>query len=218
MSAKILLLEDDRLFNETLQDFLEEEGFAVDVALDPYSALDLTFENTYDLYLFDVNLPYESGFDLLTKLREAKDTTPAIFLTSREDKGSLKEGFGAGADDYLKKPVDLEELYLRINALLRRQIRHERLQVGPYLLDYASRTLYDEVGKSVGLSNKTIDLLVLLIERKGELVPFETIRDRLWAAGDEASDGALRVYIAQLKKYFPDAIVNVRGLGYRWKL
>jgi DNA-binding response OmpR family regulator len=218
MSARILLLEDDRLFNETLQDFLEEEGFAVDMALDPYTALDLTFANNYDLYLFDVNLPYESGFDLLTKLRESQDATPTIFLTSREDKTSLREGFTAGADDYLKKPVDLEELHLRIHALLRRQIRHERLKVGAYLLESAGRTLYDESGNVVELSKKAVDLLILLLEAKGELVSLDTIKERLWAAGKQASDGALRVYVTQLKKHFPDTIENVRGLGYRWNL
>ena len=217
MSAKLLLLEDDRLFNETLQDFLEEEGFSVDTALDPYTALDLTYSKTYDLYLFDVNLPYESGFDLLGKLRESQDVTPAIFLTSREDKASLHEGFGVGADDYMKKPVDLDELLLRIEAVLRRQIRQTHVQVGEYRLESMSKTLYDTSGNELNISKKAVDLLMLLLEAKGELVSMETIKDRLWASGQQASDGALRVYIAQLKKYFPEAIVNVRGLGYRWK-
>ncbi len=218
MSAKLLLLEDDRLFNETLQDFLEEEGFSVDTVLDPYTALDLTYSKTYDLYLFDVNLPYESGFDLLGKLRESQDVTPAIFLTSREDKASLHEGFGVGADDYMKKPVDLDELLLRIEAVLRRQIRQTHVQVGEYRLESMSKTLYDTSGNELNISKKAVDLLMLLLEAKGELVSMETIKDRLWASGQQASDGALRVYIAQLKKYFPEAIVNVRGLGYRWKL
>ncbi len=217
MSAKLLLLEDDRLFNETLQDFLEEEGFSVDTALDPYTALDLTYSKTYDLYLFDVNLPYESGFDLLGKLRESQDVTPAIFLTSREDKASLHEGFGVGADDYMKKPVDLDELLLRIEAVLRRQIRQTHVQVGKYRLESMSKTLYDTSGNELNISKKAVDLLMLLLEAKGELVSMETIKDRLWASGQQASDGALRVYVAQLKKYFPEAVVNVRGLGYRWK-
>ncbi len=217
MSAKLLLLEDDKLFNETLQDFLEEEGFAVDTALDPYTALDLTYSNIYDLYLFDVNLPYENGFDLLGKLRESQDVTPAIFLTSREDKASLHEGFGVGADDYMKKPVDLDELLLRIEAVLRRQIRQKYVQVGDYRLESMSKTLYDTSGNDLNISKKAVDLLILLLEAKGELVSMEMIRERLWASGQQASDGALRVYVTQLKKLFPDAIVNVRGLGYRWK-
>lgn len=213
MSSKLLLLEDDRLFNETLQDFLEEEGYSVDTVLDPYSALDLTYENNYDLYLFDVNLPYESGFDLLSKLRQSGDETPVIFITSREDKASLKEGFAKGGDDYIKKPVDLEELGLRIEAILRRQVRQSLLQLGSYRFDIHSRQLYDAQGDAL-LGQKAALLLLVLLEAKGGIVPLEEIKRRLWSAAEEGSDGALRVYITQLKKYFPDQIRNERGVGY----
>ncbi len=213
MSAKLLLLEDDRLFNETLQDFLEEEGYSVDTVLDPYSALDLTYENNYDLYLFDVNLPYESGFDLLSKLRQGGDETPVIFITSREDKASLKEGFVKGGDDYIKKPVDLEELGLRIEAVLRRQVRQSLLHLGSYRFDIHNRQLYDAQGVAL-LGQKAALLLLVLLEAKGGIVPLEEIKRRLWSTAEEGSDGALRVYITQLKKYFPDQIRNERGVGY----
>ena len=215
MSIKILLLEDDKLFNETLQDFLEEEGFEVDTVLDPYSALDLTYKHPYDLYLFDVNLPYENGFDLLKKLRESGDVTPTIFLTSREDKASLTQGFETGADDYMKKPIDLDELLLRIGALLRRQARKDRVNIGAYVLDIVAKTLYLQ-DEALEVTQKAVELLVLLVEAKGEVVSSEIIKNRLWAAGQHASDGSLRVYVTQLKKYFPDNIVNVRGIGYKW--
>jgi len=215
MPIKILLLEDDKLFNETLQDFLEEEGFELDHALDPYSALELTYKNIYDLYLFDVNLPYESGFDMLSKLRQSGDTTPTIFLTSREDKASLKEGYEIGADDYMKKPIDLDELLLRIGALIRRQTRNEKLKIGEYSLDMLSKTLYRN-DETLDVTKKAIELLVLLLQSNGEVVSSDEIKNRLWAAGKNASDGSLRVYITQLKKYFSDNIVNVRGIGYRW--
>ncbi len=213
--VRILLLEDDSLFNETLQDFLEEEGFSLGTALDPYSALELTYERNYDLYLFDVNLPYESGFDLLEKLRQSGDVTPTIFLTSRDDKASLTQGFETGADDYMKKPIDLDELLLRIQALLRRQVRKERMTVGEYSLDMVGKTLFHN-NKELDVTKKAVELLVLLVQADGEVVSSDTIKNRLWAAGQNASDGSLRVYITQLKKYFPDAIVNVRGVGYRW--
>jgi len=209
------LLEDDKLFNETLQDFLEEEGFELDHALDPYSALELTYKNIYDLYLFDVNLPYESGFDMLSKLRQSGDTTPTIFLTSREDKASLKEGFEVGGDDYMKKPIDLDELLLRISALMRRQTRNEKLTIGEYSLDMLSKTLYRN-DEALDVTKKAIELLVLLLQSNGEVVSSNEIKSRLWAAGKNASDGSLRVYITQLKKYFSDNIVNVRGIGYKW--
>ncbi len=215
MSVKILLLEDDKLFNETLQDFLEEEGFVLDYALDPYTALELSYTHVYDLYLFDVNLPYESGFDLLKKLRQSGDTTPTIFLTSRDDKSSLAQGFEIGADDYMKKPIDLNELLLRIAALMRRQIRNEKMIIGKYSLDMLSKTLYFE-DQALDITKKALELLVLLLESNGEVVSTEEIKNRLWAAGQNASDGALRVYVTQLKKYFSANIVNVRGIGYRW--
>ena len=215
MAIKILLLEDDKLFNETLQDFLEEEGFSLDTALDPYSALELTYKRNYDLYLFDVNLPYESGFDLLKKLRQSGDVTPTIFLTSKDDKASLTQGFETGADDYMKKPIDLDELLLRIQALLRRQVRKERMVIGEYSLDMVGKALFHN-NEELDVTKKAVELLVLLVQADGEVVSSDTIKNRLWAAGQNASDGSLRVYITQLKKYFPDTIVNIRGVGYRW--
>lgn len=217
MSTKILLLEDDKLFNETLQDFLEEEGFILDCVLDPYSALDLTYDNNYDLYLFDVNLPYESGFDLLKKLRHSGDNTPTIFITSRQDKASLREGFMEGGDDYIAKPVDLEELFLRINALLRRQVRSQMVGIDAYEFDIVTKKLYLN-GNDMALSIKAAELLLVLLEGQGEVVALEKIKAQLWPAAEEASDGSLRVYITQLKKYFPTQIENVRGVGYQLRL
>ena len=214
MASKILLLEDDKLFNETLQDFLEEEGFALACALDPRTALELTYRSTFDLYLFDVNLPYENGFDLLKRLRESGDMTPTIFLTSREDKASLQEGFLQGADDYMRKPVDLDELLLRIHAVIRRQTREEILQLGTYRLDLLSKSLTYTDGEVLEISQKAVDLLIFLLEADRAVVSTERIKDKLWAASKTPSEGALRVYVTQIKKYFPEAIKNIRGVGY----
>lgn len=216
MSTKILILEDDALFNETLQDFLEEEGYLVDAVRDPYSALDFTYHSHYDLYLFDVNLPYESGFDLLAKLRQSGDVTPTIFLTSREDKASLKEGFGVGADDYMKKPIDLDELQLRIEALLRRQIRTEIVTLGAYRLDVKNKRLYLD-SDEVELTAKVIELLMLFIQSKGDVVTNDFIKEQLWTPSQMPSDGSIRVYVTQLKKLFPEHISNIRGVGYRFE-
>ena len=213
--TRVLVLEDDQLFNETLEDFLEEEGYTIECALDPYSALELTYKHVFDLYLFDVNLPYENGFDLLKKLRQSGDVTPAIFLTSRDDKESLTQGFSIGADDYMKKPIDFDELLLRIQAVLRRQIRKERVNIGRYSLDTVAKILYLE-DEALDVTQKAIELLVLLVQADGEVVSGDEIKNRLWAAGQSASDGSLRVYVTQLKKYFPEAVSNVRGIGYRW--
>ena len=213
---KILVLEDDKLFNDTLEDFLDEEGFEVTTALDPYTALDLSYEAKFDLYLFDVNLPYETGFSLLKQLRDAGDVTPTMFLTSRDDKISLTKGFDVGADDYMKKPIDLDELLLRINALFRRQIRVEKMYIGKYQLDIRAKELSLE-GEVIKLGGKSIDLLLLLVERKGEVVSFQDIEKHLWYTNEESSVGAVRVYMTSLKKHFP-TIENIRGVGYRLKL
>jgi len=216
VATKILILEDDKLFNETLQDFLEEEGYECNTVLDPYSALDLTYENKYDIYLFDVNLPYESGFDLLGKLRAGGDMTPTIFITSRDDKTSLTNGFNVGADDYMKKPIDFDELQLRIEALLRRQTRTSNISVGAYLLDIKNKRLYHE-GNELELTLKVIELLILFVHSKGDVVTTEFIKEQLWTANQMPSEGSIRVYVTQLKKYFPDHISNIRGVGYRFE-
>lgn len=212
--SKILVLEDDKLFNETLEDFLEDEGYEVTCVLDPYSAMDLTYENNFDIYLFDVNLPYENGFELLSKLREGGDTTPCIFITSRDDKESLHDGFGVGGDDYITKPVDLDELSLRVQAVLRRQVRTNLVHIDDYSFDISTKVLYKN-GEVVDLSVKSGELLLTLLEGKGQVVTFEHIKDKLWSYSEEASDGSLRVYVTQLKKYFPTQIHNVRGVGYQ---
>lgn len=215
--ARILVLEDDKLFNETLEDFLEEEEHILHCALDPYTALDLTYEHIFDLYLFDVNLPYENGFDLLKKLRQSGDETPCIFITSRADKASLKEGFEKGGDDYIYKPVDLDELALRIHAVLRRQVRSQLVQIDKFHFDISTKTLYHNE-KNLDLSIKAGELLMVLLEGQGRVVPLDQIKERLWSSAEEASDGALRVYITQLKKYFPTQIQNVRGVGYQMSI
>lgn len=212
--GEILLLEDDRLFSETLCDWLEEEGYAVTPAYDPHSAFELCFSRRFSLYLFDINLPFQDGLQTFRYLRESGDATPVIFLTSREDRDSLLEGFDLGAEDYLKKPVDLEELSARIAVVLRRHIPAER-PLGPYVMDGRSRDLLRD-GEPQRLGRKVYDLLELLVNRKGETVSNDEIRAYLWHPGEASSNGAIRVYITRLKKLFPEAVENVRGVGYRF--
>ncbi|WP_292654325.1 response regulator transcription factor [Nitratifractor sp.] len=215
---KILLLEDDRLYSETLCDWLEEEGFEVEACHDPHTAFELCYARRFDLYLFDINLPFQNGLETFRQLRQSGDETPVIFLTSREDKASLLEGFEIGADDYLRKPVDLEELTARLAAALRRRHRGEGPKtLGVYTMDPRSRDLLLE-GKPLRLGRKIYDLLELFLERSGETVSQEEIKARLWRYDEEASEGAIRVYITRLKKLFPQVIQNIRGVGYRFDL
>jgi DNA-binding response OmpR family regulator len=213
--STILLLEDDRLFAETIADFLSEEGYRVTMVLDPYTAEAHTFSQRFDLYLFDINLPFESGLELLRKLREGEDRTPAIFLTSREDKHSLLEGFEIGGDDYLRKPVDLDELRARIEAVLRRREGKRRVKLGEYEADVIAKCLYRD-GVEVELGVRLFDLLMLIAGAHGETVTTERILNALWSPDQEPSYGALRVYITRLKKLFGDRIENIRGVGYRF--
>lgn len=213
--TKILLLEDDLLFGETLVDLLEDEGYSVTHSPNGQHSLDVTYENKFDLYLLDINVPLLDGISVLKELRSADDNTPAIFLTSHKDKETLESGFMSGADDYLTKPFDNDELLLRLAALLKRTKRTETTCVNLLCHDSThKRILYDNV--EIELSRKEYELLLLLMQHVNSPVPKELILDELWSRSEGGSDGAIRVYINRLKQVLPDLeIKNVRGIGYK---
>lgn len=214
-SGNILLLEDDLLLGESVKDFLEEEGFDVALCRNGQEALNRSYEQHFDLYLLDINVPLVSGLDLLQDLRDAEDRTPAIFLTSHQEKSVMLEGFGRGADDFLKKPVDMDELLMRVQALLRRTKGEARLEIGDLLLDEGHKTI-SYGGKRLELTVKEYSLLALMMRHAGKVVTKEMIMDELWSASESISDGAVRVYINRLKSEIgTDMIENVRGVGYR---
>jgi len=212
---KILLLEDDLLFGETLTDLLEDEGYEVTHSPNGQSALDATFEHRFDLYLLDINVPLIDGVSLLKELRDADDNTPAIFLTSHKDKEMLERGFLSGCDDYLTKPFDNDELLLRLKALLKRSVKDEVKCVNLLCHDTThKRILYDK--KELDLSKKEYELLLLLMQHASSAVPKEMILDELWSSSDGGSDGAIRVYINRLKHLLPQVTIqNIRGIGYK---
>ncbi len=212
---KILLLEDDLLFGETLTDLLEDEGYEVAHSPNGQSALDATYENKFDLYLLDINVPLINGISLLQELRDADDNTPAIFLTSHKDKETLERGFLSGADDYLTKPFDNDELLLRLKALLKRSVKDEVKCVKELCHDAThKRILYKK--QELELSRKEYELLLLLMQHSPSAVPKEMILDELWSSSDGGSDGAIRVYINRIKHLLPEiTIQNVRGIGYK---
>jgi len=213
----ILVLEDDELFSSTLEDFLSEEGFYVDLAYDGEQCLDLNYEKKYDLYIFDINVPKINGLDLLKQLRGAGDSTPSIFLTSYKDKDTLQQGFLNGCDDYLRKPVDLDELLLRIKALLKRNKKQFEVVVLNETLSFdpqSKRVL--ENGIDLNLSVKITDLLELFIENRGSIVTKDMIISKLWNIDEEYSEGSIRVYINHIKKLLgKDSIRNIKGIGYK---
>ncbi|MDD2887575.1 MAG: response regulator transcription factor [Aliarcobacter sp.] len=214
---KILVLEDDELFASTVEDFLSDEGFEVDIAIDGEECLELNFKKNYDLYLFDINVPKINGLELLEQLRTSGDNTPSIFLTSYKDKDTLQTAFLNGCDDYLKKPADLDELLLRIKALLKRNKKQfdviklsESITFNP-----ANKRVYENE-EDLNLPIKVLELLELFIENRGDIVTKEMIISKLWATSQEYSEGSIRVYINQIKKLLDkDTILNIKGVGYK---
>ena len=213
--TKILLLEDDLLFGETLVDLLESDGFEVFHFPNGQDALDATFESKFDAYLLDINVPLLDGVSLLSELRGANDNTPAIFLTSHKSKETLKSGFLSGADDYMTKPFDSNELLWRLKALLKRSKINEPEVIGKLTNDKLHKSMsYD--GVDLVLSKKEYVLLSLFMKNLNENVPKELIFDELWSSSEGGSDGAIRVYVNRLKQLLPDMkIQNVRGVGYK---
>ena len=213
MSNKILIVEDDPLFGESLEDLLEEEGYVVTLAINGEEALERTFEEEFDLYLLDINLPLLDGITLLKELRKAEDTTPAIFLTSHSKKEKLKTSFESGGDDFLTKPFENEELLLRIEALLRRTKPNTPKTIGDFQIDKGEISYK---GSVLELSKKEYDLLVLFLQNANKTLPKEYIIETIWEMGESGSEGAIRVYINRLKKHIEDiSIENIRGIGYK---
>lgn len=211
--SKILLLEDDLLFGETLIDLLEENGHTVTLVPNGQSALDASYEEKFELYILDINVPLINGIQVLKELRDADDSTPCIFLTSHKE--MLRSAFMSGGDDYITKPFDSDELLLRIEALLRRTSSKSVECVKLLCHDEVhQRIFYDK--KELDLSKKEYALLLLLMKHADNTVPKELISDELWSASKSASDGAIRVYINRIKHLLPEiSIENIRGIGYR---
>ena len=211
---KILLLEDDEVLAETLIDLLSDEGFEVLHVRDGEMALDATFNNTFDLFLFDVNVGKVNGFELLKSLREAECTTPAIFITSLHDIASLARGFEVGADDYIKKPFDFDELLIRIKAALKKSynVHVNKIVAENFYFDIEKNELYKD-GIFVKLSPYELQLVKIFFKNLNQTVKKEHIFETL-GEGKEMSEGALRVHITNLRKIGLN-IVTIKGIGYR---
>lgn len=216
VSIKLLLLEDDLLFGESIQDVLEEEGYDITLCRNGNEALEATFSQKFDGYLLDINVPLLDGLSLLTSLRSAQDQTPAMFLTSHNDMETLSCAYENGADDYLKKPFDTQELIMRLGVLLRKgKPKGQMHSLGSLVLDEVhKRILLDE--NEITLSPKEYQLMALLMRNCGEVVTKEMMIEEMWSASEMMSEGSIRVYINRLKNLIGTAqIHNVRGFGYR---
>lgn len=202
---RILLLEDDHILSETVHLFLSKEGYEVDVALSIKEAEDLTFENKYDLYLLDINLPKGSGLDLLDSLRYAQDSTPTIFITALTDMASIAKGFKLGAIDYIKKPFDPEELLIRIAA----KFSNETISYKHLEYDNQSQIIRSH-GQIIDLGNVQLKIFEQLLKNCDSMVTKEILYECL----EHASDTALRVAITKIKQKLDIDIKNIRGKGY----
>jgi len=206
--VKILLLEDDEVLSQSLKFVLEDAGYFIDLVKNGEDALTKSYESQYDLYLLDVNVPFINGFDFLKSLRDSGDKTSAFFITALVDIESFSKGFEVGADDYIKKPFDVDELLIRINSLLKKKTS---------LLEYANIN-YDPSTSILRKNDKIIDLAYvenlvfeLLIKNIGKVVTKEQFFDVM----EKPTDAGLRVHINRLKKLLELNITNVRGVGYR---
>ena len=215
MSSKILFLEDDTLFAESIIDLLEDAGYEITHTPNGQNALEITYSNKFDLYLLDINVPLIDGVTFLRELRQSDDDTPAIFLTSHKDKEMFKNAFANGGDDYITKPFDTEELLLRIQALLRRIKKEKKICIKGLCHDTIhKRILYEDT--ELELSKKEYELLALLMQHANNVVPIEMIMQELWSVSESGSSGAVRVYINRIKSLIHDLeIQNIRGVGYK---
>jgi len=206
--VKILLLEDDRNLAKSLIKYLQRNDYEVDWAKQGEEAVDLSYKNKYDLYLFDVNVPLVNGIDVLTALRQADDKTPTIIISAQIDLDSMSKGFTAGADDYVKKPFDPEELLLRIRA--KTSLLKERVTVHGYSIDTSSNDIYrDGLIFGMGEVQKRIFMALLMT------YPNPASKEVLMESLETHNDGALRVNIVKLKKETGLEIQAVRGVGYK---
>ncbi len=218
--SKILLLEDDANLNETVTEFLTEQGHDVISVYDGYEAQEKLYESKYDLLLLDVNTPGINGFDLLKEAREQDVVAPAIFITSLDSVDDLEKGFDSGCDDYIRKPFALKELLIRVETLLKRGFFHDAKE----LLSISENVKYDIKNNelivddiSVSLGNKESMLLKLFMKTEGEVLAHERIYKHLWDFDEEPSDTALRTYIKNLRKIIgKECIVSIKKQGYKF--
>ena len=214
---RLLLVEDDPMIGEAIRAGLRREGFTVDWVREARAAAASLAADSFELLLLDLGLPGRDGLTLLKEERARGRSLPVLIITARDAVADRVQGLDAGADDYLIKPFDLDELAARIRALLRRRAGRaagglEHLGVS---LDPASHQVRRN-GAEVALSPREFALLQLLLERPGTILSRAQLEERLYGWGEEVESNAVEVHIHGLrKKLGADFILNVRGVGYR---
>ncbi|SEF73605.1 response regulator transcription factor [Algoriphagus boritolerans] len=221
MNPKILLVEDDKILGYALKTYLEMRHFQVNLQPNGAEGLSAFNSEQFDLCLLDVMMPIMDGFTLAEEIRKLNPAVPVIFLTARSMKIDKLQGFQKGADDYIVKPVDEEELIARIQAVLRRTnpspVSISSYSIGTLSFDWHSRRLNDGA-QTVILTDKEADLLRLLCERKNQLLDRKVVLQELWGKVDYFNRRSMDVHMAKLRKHLQldpkVTIINIHGKGF----
>ena len=218
---KLLVVEDDRELNKTVCSYLNQNGYEAVGCLSATEAYDVMYGGTLvDLIISDIMMPEIDGFEFARTVRELNTDIPILFLTARDDFASKQRGFRAGVDDYMVKPADLDELLLRVEALLRRaKIAHSRrLEVGSLVLDADERTAYVN-GVEVPLTAREFNLIYKLLSYPRKTFTRSQLMDEFWDGDSSSGPRTVDVYMTKLRSKFADCgdfeIVTVHGLGYK---
>lgn len=227
--TRILLAEDEISLSETIKLNLELEGYRVQVAGDGKKALKLFKQERFDLVILDVMMPEMDGFALCQAIRLDNEKVPILFLTAKSASGDRVAGLKLGADDYLTKPFNLEELLLRVQNLLKRSSSSQEpvsslstCQIEGNLINFPEMTVTTPDGRKINLTKKENTLLKLLLERKNEVVSREHILETVWGYDIYPSTRTIDNFIVTFRKYFekdpshPVHFQSVRGVGYKY--
>ena len=216
----ILVLEDDARLNQAVCTYLNDSGFAAKGCLSADSAYEEMYNNLYQLIVSDIMLPGVDGFEFAETVRRVNKTIPILFMSARDDLPAKRRGFQLGIDDYMVKPIELDELLLRVRALLRRaNIEMERrLEVGNLVLDADAVTAVVE-GQEVPVTTREFNILYKLLSYPNKTFTRAQLMDEFWGVESETSLRAVDVYITKLRDKFSGCngfeIKTVRGLGYK---
>ncbi len=214
---KILFLEDDSMIGNIVSEFLAE-FYDVKYCYNSKTALELAESQKFDLYIFDINVPGISGVELLKSLREFNDTTPAIFITAYQEMKYLKEGFDAGANDFIRKPFELEELQARVENIKRQYNIDENIKINDTTTFNATTNQIITDTKTTSISAKESAVLNYLFNNKNHVVSNDELLQNLWEYDEMPSSDTIRTYIKTLRNLLgKEHIVNIRGEGYRFE-
>ena len=217
---KILIAEDDRELRQLFEHVLIKNGYSVRGVSAGQEALDAMDEESFNLIISDIMMPVMDGYTLVRSLREAGDTTPVLMITAKDAFDDMRMGFLSGTDDYMVKPVNVNEMVLRVSALLRRaQMISERRQViGGTTMECDSLTVTTENGSMV-LPQKEFMLLYKMASFPGKIFTRQQLMDDIWGYDSESDTHTVDVHIGRLREKFRDSkdfkIVTLRGVGYK---